>query len=290
MSNQAQKLTFAKLENVFLKDLGLDEAWVKARIIEDPSLLNLGKLKYMQHEVVEPNSGRLDLLFYSPQWDRYYEVEVMLGQTDESHIIRTLEYWDYESKKHPNKEHFAVLIAEDITKRFFNVIYLLNNAFPIIVIQLNALKWEDKVSLNFSTILNLPTGGDNTLVDEKFWQNKVDIEDIGIKSFQVANEILTILKSSSNELVYNYTKSYIALQKDGHNIIAVYPTKNEEGNCRIDMRFDVEDKDEITNNLDLLGIRPNQMKDELMTITLNEQQYHQNKELLDKIFQKSKDY
>jgi len=41
-----------------------------------------------------------------------YEVEVMLGETDPSHIIRSIEYWDNEKRKYPQRQHFAVLIAE----------------------------------------------------------------------------------------------------------------------------------------------------------------------------------
>jgi hypothetical protein len=51
-----------------------------------------------------------------------YEVEIMLGSTDESHIIRTIEYWDIEKRRFPSKDHKAVIVAEDITNRFFNVI------------------------------------------------------------------------------------------------------------------------------------------------------------------------
>jgi hypothetical protein len=38
----------------------------------------------------------------------------MLGPTDESHLIRTVEYWDIERRKWPGYEHCAVLIAEDV--------------------------------------------------------------------------------------------------------------------------------------------------------------------------------
>ena len=31
-----------------------------------------------------------------------YEVEVMLGETDPSHIIRCIEYWDIEKRKYPH--------------------------------------------------------------------------------------------------------------------------------------------------------------------------------------------
>ncbi len=38
-------------------------------------------------------AGRLDLLLQDAN-QRRYEVEIQLGATDESHIIRTIEYWD----------------------------------------------------------------------------------------------------------------------------------------------------------------------------------------------------
>ena len=40
-------------------------------------------------------------------------------------------------KKYPQYEHIAVIIAEDITSRFLNVISLLNGNIPLIAIQLN---------------------------------------------------------------------------------------------------------------------------------------------------------
>ena len=49
-----------------------------------------------------------------------YEVEIQLGATDESHIIRTIEYWDIERKRYPQYNHTAIIIAEDITSRFLN--------------------------------------------------------------------------------------------------------------------------------------------------------------------------
>lgn len=57
-----------------------------------------------------------------------YEVEVQLGSTDESHIIRTIEYWDIERKRYPQYDHTAVIVAEDITSRCLNVISLIRPA------------------------------------------------------------------------------------------------------------------------------------------------------------------
>jgi hypothetical protein len=63
-------------------------------------------------------TGRLDLLLQDVDTNRRYEVEIQLGKTDESHIIRTIEYWDIERKRYPQYDHCAVIIAEDITSRF----------------------------------------------------------------------------------------------------------------------------------------------------------------------------
>jgi hypothetical protein len=40
--------------------------------------------------------------------ETYYEVEIMLGNIDESHIIRTIEYWDIERQRRPQFDHQAV--------------------------------------------------------------------------------------------------------------------------------------------------------------------------------------
>ena len=63
-------------------------------------------------------------------------VEIMLGATDPSHIIRTIEYWDSERKRYPQFDHCAVIVAEEITGRFMNVISLFNGAIPLIALQI----------------------------------------------------------------------------------------------------------------------------------------------------------
>ena len=49
--------------------------------------------------------------------DARYEIEIQLGATDPSHIVRTIEYWDMEKKRYPQYDHCAVIIAEEITGR-----------------------------------------------------------------------------------------------------------------------------------------------------------------------------
>lgn len=110
----------------------LGEKWVQARIASDPALLGLGEVDVKDMERVQPHGGRLDLLLHDTLANTRYEVELQLGATDESHIIRTIEYWDTERRRWPQYEHVAVIIAEEITARFFNVISLFNGFIPII--------------------------------------------------------------------------------------------------------------------------------------------------------------
>jgi hypothetical protein len=111
----------------------------------------------------QPRAGRLDLLLQEAESNRRYEVEVQLGPADESHIIRAIEYWDIERRRFPQYEHTAVIIAEDITSRFLNVISLFNGMIPLVAIQMKALKAGKSIGLVFTTVVDqMPLG----LVDE----------------------------------------------------------------------------------------------------------------------------
>jgi hypothetical protein len=149
-------VTYIKPERFFLKthpELG--EKWVQELIAADPSILGLGDLVLRDKERIHPRAGRLDLLLQDPETARRFEVELQLGATDEAHIIRTIEYWDIERKRYPQYEHCAVLVAEDITSRFLNVIALFNGTIPLIAIQMNAVKLGgDNVSLIFTKVID----------------------------------------------------------------------------------------------------------------------------------------
>ncbi len=119
---------------------GLNEKWLQDQIAANPSILGLGELDLKDRERMQPGAGRLDLLFQDPETNRRYEVEIQLGKTNESHIIRTIEYWDIERQRYPNLDHCAVIVAEDITARFLNVIKLFNGCIPLIAIKLQAIR------------------------------------------------------------------------------------------------------------------------------------------------------
>src|SRR5580704_489654 len=149
-------LKFIKPERVWLSNHSeLREKWVQERIGEDPSILGLGDLILKDKERSQPRAGRLDLLLQDAESNRRYEVELQLGSTDESHIIRTIEYWDIERKRYPQYEHCAVIVAEDITSRFLNIIGLFNGTIPLIAVQMQAFGVNnDQVTLLFTTVVD----------------------------------------------------------------------------------------------------------------------------------------
>lgn len=86
-------LKYVKFERIVLKgNAEYNETWVQSRIAEDPAILGLGEIVLKDKERMQPKAGRLDILLQDPESNRRYEVEVQLGGTDESHIVRTIEY------------------------------------------------------------------------------------------------------------------------------------------------------------------------------------------------------
>src|SRR5574338_1257099 len=189
-------MKFVRPNRIWLRDHPeLNERWVQDQIADDPSILGLGELQLKDKERRQPHAGRLDLLLQDPDTDRRYEVEIQLGRTDESHIIRTMEYWDIEKRRYPQYDHCAVIIAEDITSRFLNVISLFNSAIPMMAIQMAAVGIEDHVGLLFTTVLNELTRGieedDNEpdeLVDRGYWEARV-----GREILAMADQLLAML-------------------------------------------------------------------------------------------------
>ncbi|WP_296853408.1 hypothetical protein [uncultured Methanobrevibacter sp.] len=71
----------------------INEDMIQNFIFNNPNVLGLGELTAIQREKIQPAGGRLDILLADDDGNRY-EVEIQLGSTDPSHIIRTIEYWD----------------------------------------------------------------------------------------------------------------------------------------------------------------------------------------------------
>src|SRR5436305_13021222 len=153
-------MNYEKLKKISLRDHPeSNERWVQDRIAEDPTILGLGDVILKDKERSQPRAGRLDLLLQEVETTRRYEVEIQLGKTDESHIVRTIEYWDIERKRYPQYDHTAVIVAEEITARFLNVIQLFNGAVPLMALKMTAYKVGDQTALTFVKVLDELTYG-----------------------------------------------------------------------------------------------------------------------------------
>ena len=266
----------------------LNERWVQDRIAEDPTLLGLGDLILKDKERIQPSAGRLDLLFQDLDTNHRYEVEVQLGKTDESHIIRTIEYWDIERKRYPQYDHTAVLVAEDITSRFLNVISLFNGFIPLIVIKMQAFVSGDNVYLVFTTVisqstLGLEEEGPVEPADRAYWEQRASKGTVAL-----AEDLLRIMSEWDPSLSLKYNKFYIGLAKGGQpdNFVVMKPKRSW---IRIELKLDRSD--DVQTSLDEAGL-------DLMDYDTNEGRYKirltsedvvQHKDLLGKLMRASYD-
>jgi len=209
---------------VSIRESGFDEYWLQDQIYENPSCLGLGDLESVTEEKRQAYGGRLDILLKNSEDDSMYEVEVMLGETDESHIVRTIEYWDNEKRKWPQRQHYAVLVAEVITRRFFNVIHLFSHSIPIIAIQVNLIESNNQKSLHFSKILDTYEEPEDGIIeevhDEVYWRKK------STWTVDAANELFAIIGEIFESPSLRYLKNYIAINVVGNNYFWFHKRSN----------------------------------------------------------------
>jgi len=245
-----------KIARVELRSTGLDEKWLQERIQEDPTVLGLGELEIAGREHRQPIGGRIDFLMRDAEGEMYYEVEVMLGALDESHIIRTVEYWDIERQRRPQFEHRAVIVAEQITSRFFNVLRLLNRPVPIIAVQLSAFKLDDtSIGLHPVKVLDvveeITEGVDVDPVeqaDRPYWEKKSDPA-----SLAAVDKIVSSLSTDGIKPKLTYNRHHIALGTTGYNFCWFHPRKTA-GHCHIEFRVGTEERDPVLSLLQDKGI------------------------------------
>jgi hypothetical protein len=235
----SQQFQYVKPEQISLKSHAtLTEKWVQDRIAEDPSILSLGDLVLKDKERTQPRAGRLDLLLQDSESNRRYEVEIQLGPTDESHIIRTIEYWDIERKRYPQYEHCAVIVAEEITARFLNVITLFNGTIPLVAIQMKAIRVGDQVALLFTKVLDELTRGlvdddeeVKEITDRAYWEARGSKATVAI-----ADALLDVIREFAPSMELRYNKFYIGMADGGEpNNFAILRAK--KAYLRLELRL-----------------------------------------------------
>lgn len=212
-------------EKIYLKNNPeIKEDNIQQFIFDNPQVLGLGDLTPIRREKTQPAGGRLDILMADDN-DTRYEIEIQLGATDPSHIIRTIEYWDNERKRYPQYDHCAVIVAEEITGRFMNVIQLFNGSIPLIALQMQATKIGDVIQLSFVKVLDRITLGtddeeENEPTDRNFWEKISNV-------LKYVDHIFKDVSAYAPGFELKYNKFYIGLTKNGStsNFISFRPKK-----------------------------------------------------------------
>lgn len=258
----------------------LSEKWLQDIIAADPSILGLGELELIDSERIQERAGRLDLLLSDGETTRY-EVELMLGACDASHLVRCIEYWDNERRRYPGYDHIAVLVAEDITSRFLNVISLMAGNIPMIAIQMSAIQIGDQLAINFITVLNQTQLRQDDQsepavsqeIDRSFWENRVGGEVMGcvdglLAAFQAANP---------GEYRLRYVKSHAGIAAPGErrNAVRIWPKKSF-----VNFALAVQNPEEWVSKLEAIGLPVTRRRGSRVSVTVTPQQFAQNRSIL----------
>jgi hypothetical protein len=264
-----------------IRECGFDEVWLQDQIVENPNCLQLGagELELVSRERRQAGGGRLDILL-KDQDDSMYEVEVMLGETDERHIVHTIEYWDREKRKWPQRQHFAVLVAESITSRFFNVVQLLSHCIPIIAVQTNIVDVDGKMALHFSKVLDTyeepedePTLS-NEKHDEEYWR------EYSSWTLDAATALLEVIRPIFGSVSLNLVKYYIAIEVNRQNYLWLH----KRGGGKSLLTFWISERllPQTTETLDAAGI-PYVQRNQELKMSVDQQMIQTNSDVLARI-------
>ena len=149
-------------------------------------------------------------------------------------------------------EHVAVIVAEDITSRFLNVISLLNKTIPLIAIQLRTLDVGGVLTINATTVLDLVRLGTEEEVEPgqaTDWNHWVGP---GSKaSVSLADDMLVLVNEIVPGVDVQYNKHYIGLARDGvANNFVTFRARKE----RLLAEFRIPRGDEVNALIDDTGV------------------------------------
>jgi len=272
---------------VSLQSLGINEAYLEKFIDADPTVLGLGDVFVVERQRRQEKAGRLDLLLQDVSGDVRYEVELMLGSADESHLIRTIEYWDIERRRYPAYDHRAVLIAEDITTRFLNVITLFSGSIPIIAIQINAINVEDKTGITFVRVVDstkLRKDDQVNIANLKSTDRNEWVSRVGAGMIEMADKCLVFInEAAKRQRKLNYNKYFIGLT-DGaraNNFVNINPRKSF-----LRVNIALEPVEPWAKRLEDTGLDFKTQEGELK-INLTAKDFEENKELIREILREA---
>ena len=286
MAREIVKPEYISMKN----DPDFDERWLHEQLIEDPSLLGLGDLDVRDSERSQPSGGRLDLLLSDPDSLRRYEVELQLGAVDESHLIRTIEYWDIERTRYRQYEHVPVLVAESVTSRFLNVIRILRRSVPLVAIQLQLVEVKGAIALIASTVVDHVTLGineedKNKIADREYWKSKDTDDGALLKMTERIIEFVREITEIRNINIH-YTKGYIRPNSSefAENFMSVRFRKTSR---QIHIGLALKKEEEVTEALDKSNLGDPRYSRDKYRFLINEYIFEAEKDLIARLIRRS---
>ena len=135
-----------------------------------------------------------------------------------------------ERRRYPAYDHVAVLVAEEVTSRFLNVMSLLSGSIPLVAIQLNALQVDQHFVLDFVKVLDQRelreddiAEGVGPKVDRQWWEDRK-----GSGSLQLCDKLLDIAREKAKlSLELRYAKSSVSIGVPGSffHLLIAWPKK-----------------------------------------------------------------
>jgi predicted transport protein len=122
-----------------------------------------------------------------------------------------------------------VIVAEDITSRFLNVIALFNGFIPLVAVQMNAMRCGEQISLVCTKVLDQMMLGfeeedeEPEVVDRSYWEKHATKDTV-----QLTDKLFELINTFAPSVELKYNKFYIGLAQDGrtNNFTTFQPQKN----------------------------------------------------------------
>jgi hypothetical protein len=271
----------ARSQILSLAEAGISEHYLERMIAEDASGLGLGDdVVLVERQRRQERAGRLDLLLEDRENEVRFEVELMLGSLDESHLVRAIEYWDIERRRYPAYDHRCVIVAESITNRFLNVIQLFSGSIPLIAIQANAVRVGDTTTISLirlidSTELRLDDTSEVSVkgADRSYWASKIDQSILSI-----VDECAAVINEAAlQKRSLNYNRQYIGLAagSTANNFVYFKPRKTFVG-----LRIRIEEPDAWQKKVEAAGLDAAIGKGRRLKVDISPETFRQQKALI----------
>ena len=147
-----------------------------------------------------------------------------------------------------------MLIAEDITSRFLNVIALFNGTIPLIAIQMQALKVAGKTTIIFTRVIDEMARGlvdedeeaESFPADRSWWEGKASKPTLAL-----VDQCLKMVQDLDPSVQLKYNKHYIGLGRDGlpYNFVSFRPKKTT-----LTIEFKIPQSDDVDAIIENAGM------------------------------------